>query len=95
MDAPGTLHHVVGQGIKERKIFKNEGDKKDLLSCGAHLCQAGFWMVYRNARCLFCELAVGRMGYAAAEVAPFLGATTLAMVRMAHSQSHPEMEKYL
>jgi REP element-mobilizing transposase RayT len=48
-----------------------------------------------RARRLFCQVAVGRMGYPAAEVARFLGVTTSAVVRAAHSESHPEIEKYL
>jgi hypothetical protein len=35
------------------------------------------------------------MGYPAVEVARFLGVTTAAAVRAAHSESHPEIEKYL
>jgi putative transposase len=46
LDAPGTLHHVIGRGIEGAKIFRNEEDKSDLLSRVAELCQAGFWMVY-------------------------------------------------
>jgi len=46
LDAPGTLHHVIGRGIEGTKIFRNEGDKRDFLSRVAELCQAGFWVVY-------------------------------------------------
>ena len=46
LDAPGTLHHVIGRGIEGTEIFRNEGDKKDFVSRVAELCQAGFWMVY-------------------------------------------------
>jgi len=95
LDAPGTLHHLIGGGIEGAKIFRNEGDKRDFLSRVAQLCQAGFWMVYGGARCLFCQVAVGRIGYPAAEVARFLGVTTSAVVRAGHSESHPEIEKYL
>jgi len=35
------------------------------------------------------------MGYPAAEVARFLGVSTSAAVRAAHSEGHPEIEKYL
>jgi len=48
-----------------------------------------------RARRLFCQVAVGRMGYPGAEVARFLGVTTSAVVRAAHSESHLEIEKYL
>ncbi len=46
LDAPGTLHHVIGRGIEGTEIFRNEGDKKDFVSRVAELCQAGFWVVY-------------------------------------------------
>jgi hypothetical protein len=95
LDAPGTLHHVIGRGIEGTKIFRNEGDKRDFLSRVAQLFQAGFSMVYAWARRLFCQVAVGRMGYPAAEVARFLGVTTSAVGRASHSESHPEIEKYL
>jgi uncharacterized protein YijF (DUF1287 family) len=48
-----------------------------------------------RARRLFCQVAVGQMGYPAAEVARFLGVTTSAVVRAAHLESLPEIEKYL
>jgi len=48
-----------------------------------------------EVRRLFCQVAVGRMGYPAAEVARFLGVTTSAVVRAAHSENHPKIEKYL
>jgi len=44
---------------------------------------------------LFCQVAVGQMGYPAAEVARFLGVTTSAVVRAAHLESLPEIEKDL
>jgi hypothetical protein len=63
LDAPGTLHHAIGRGIQRTEIFRNEGDKRDFLSRVAQLCQAGFGMVCAWARRLFCQVAVGRMGY--------------------------------
>lgn len=94
-DAPGTLHHVIGRGIAGTKIVRNEGDKRDFLSRMPQLCQAGSWIVYVWARRLFCQVGVGRMGYPAAQVARFLGVTTWAVVRATHSESLPEIEKYL
>jgi hypothetical protein len=61
----------------------------------AQLCQAGFGMVYGWARRLFCQVAVGRMGCPVTEVARFLWVTTSVVVRAEHSESHPEIEKYL
>ena len=32
LDAPGTLHHVIGRGIERGKIFRDESDRKDFLN---------------------------------------------------------------
>jgi len=48
-----------------------------------------------RARRLFCQVAVEQMGYSAAEVARFLGVTTSAVVRAAHLERLPEMERDL
>ena len=47
-----------------------------------------------RARRLFCQAAAGRMGDPAAQVARFLGVITSAVVRAAHSEGLPEIEKY-
>ena len=103
---PGTLHHVIGRGIEGSKIFRNErarfriwgrspvglGTEREWGSWGCDReCGEGR---YRVARRLFCQAAVGRMGSPAAEGARFLGATPSAVVRAAHSEGLPEMEKY-
>jgi hypothetical protein len=31
LDAPGTLHHVMGRGIEGTKIFRNKEDRTDFL----------------------------------------------------------------
>jgi hypothetical protein len=43
---------------------------------------------------LFCQAAVGAMGYPAPEMAHFLGATTSPVVRGAHLESLSEINKY-
>jgi REP element-mobilizing transposase RayT len=48
-----------------------------------------------RGRRLFCQLAVGKMGYPGAEVARFLGVTTSAVIRAAYSEELPELQKYL
>lgn len=48
-----------------------------------------------RARRLFCQLAIGRMGYPGAEVARFLGVTTSSVNRLAVSQEAPNLKKYL
>jgi len=46
LDAPGTLHHVIGRGIEGSKIFRNRGDREDFLGRLAKLCEAKAWSVY-------------------------------------------------
>ena len=40
LDAPGTLHHVIGRGIEGTKIFRSQGDREDFLDRLAKLCEA-------------------------------------------------------
>jgi putative transposase len=46
LDAPGTLHHVMGRGIEGTKIFQGDADREDFLSRLGELCQAGALSVY-------------------------------------------------
>lgn len=46
MDAPGTLHHVMGRGIERTKIFRNQKDREDFLARLAILCRDGLVVVY-------------------------------------------------
>ena len=46
LDAPGTLHHVIGRGIERNKIFRSPEDGDDFLSRLAGLCKAGALSVY-------------------------------------------------
>lgn len=46
MDAPGTLHHIMGRGIERTKIFRNKKDREDFLARLGALCQEGFLIVY-------------------------------------------------
>lgn len=46
-----------------------------------------------RVRRLFCQLAVGKMGYSGAEVARYLGVTTSAVNRLALSKELPDLEK--
>ena len=48
-----------------------------------------------KARRLFCQLAIGRMGYPGAEVARFLGVTTSSVNRLAVSEEVAPLSKYL
>ncbi|MDY0039353.1 MAG: transposase [Desulforhabdus sp.] len=38
MDAPGTLHHIMGRGIERTKIFRKQIDREDFLARLADLC---------------------------------------------------------
>jgi REP element-mobilizing transposase RayT len=46
LDAPGTLHHVMGRGIEKTKIFSYKTDRDDFLKRLAELCQAGHMIIY-------------------------------------------------
>ena len=46
LDAPGTLHHVMGRGIEATKIFRGDADREDFLSRLGELCQTGALAVY-------------------------------------------------
>jgi len=48
-----------------------------------------------RARRLFCQLAIGRMGYPGAEVARFLGVTTSSVNRLVVSEEVSDLKKYL
>jgi putative transposase len=40
LDAPGTLHHVMGRGIEGSEIFRIRKDQVDFLERFASLCKA-------------------------------------------------------
>ncbi len=46
LDAPGTLHHVIGRGIERTKIFRGHPDREDFLARVGELCQKGAWSVF-------------------------------------------------
>ncbi len=46
IDAPGTLHHVIGRGIERRKIFIDDGDRNDFVQRLSELCLNGAMDVY-------------------------------------------------
>ena len=46
MDAPGTLHHIMGRGIERTKIFRNRTDREDFVSRLAELSSNGDLIVY-------------------------------------------------
>ena len=49
LDAPGTLHHVMGHGIEKETIVREEEDQLDFLNPVSLLCQEGTWKVYAFA----------------------------------------------
>ena len=46
LDAPGTLHHVMGRGIEGAKIFRNKPDREDFVRRVADLCRGGYIIIY-------------------------------------------------
>jgi hypothetical protein len=79
---------VQDLGSLARRVGKREGVGEAELRSGVRRGKVS------QARHLFCQAAVGRMGDPAAEVARFLGVTPSAVVRAAHSEGLPEIEKY-
>ena len=72
-----------------KRIVRGEGVEESALRSGIR--KRG---VVR-ARKLFCQLAIGRMGYPGAEVARFLGVTTSSVNRLAVSEEVSDLKKYL
>jgi hypothetical protein len=87
----------MGRGIEGTKIFRNKGDRTDFLQRLVAGPARYPRLVRANSptRKLFCQLAVGKMGYPGAEVARFLGVTTCAVVRAAKTEELKEVQKYL
>jgi REP element-mobilizing transposase RayT len=46
LDAPGTLHHVMGRGIEGTNIFRKNTDREDFLSRLSDLCKGEALKVY-------------------------------------------------
>src|SRR5512146_3379281 len=46
LDAPGTLHHVMGRGIDRAAIFEGDADRDDFVRRLAELCHEGAFVVY-------------------------------------------------
>ena len=45
LDAPGTLHHVIGRGIERSEIFRNDFDRADFLNRIEDLSLEGSWII--------------------------------------------------
>lgn len=72
-----------------RAIVKGEGVDESELRSGVRKRELV------KARRLFCQLAIGRMGYPGAEVARFLGVTTSSVNRLTVSEEVANLTKYL
>lgn len=72
-----------------RAVVKGEGVDESELRSGNRKREVV------RARRLFCQLAVGRMGYPGAEVARFLGVTTSSVNRLVVSEEAPNLTPYL
>jgi hypothetical protein len=71
------------------RIIRGEGVNESELRSGMRKREVA------KARKLFCQLAIGRMGYPGAEVARFLGVTTSSVNRLAVSEEMAPLNKYL
>jgi chromosomal replication initiation ATPase DnaA len=72
-----------------KKVMKGEGIQEKELRSGSKINQVV------EARKLFCQLAVKKMGYPGAEVARFLGVTTSAVNKAANSEEVSSLKRYL
>ena len=72
-----------------KRVVRGEGIEKSALRSGVRKREVV------RARRLFCQLAIGRMGYPGAEVARFLGVTTSSVNRLAVSEEVTNLKKYL
>jgi hypothetical protein len=72
-----------------RRIIKEEGIEESELRSGMRKKRTV------KGRRMFCQLAVGKMGYPGAEVARFLGVTTSAVNRLVVSEEVSDLKKYL
>ncbi len=46
LGAAGTMHHIMGRGIEQTKVFRNETDREDFLNRLAEICEEGALIVY-------------------------------------------------
>ena len=72
-----------------KKIMDKEGIEEKELRSGVRRRRVV------RARRIFCQLAIGRMGYSGARVARFLGVTSSSVNRLAASEEAPNMTKYI
>ena len=80
---------VLGLQDLVKRIMRGEGIEESEIRSGVRKREVV------RARRLFCQLAVGRMGYPGAEVARFLGVTTSSVNRLAISEEVANLKKYL
>jgi putative transposase len=81
-EVPG-LHDLA------KRIMRGEGVEESEFRSGVRKKEVV------RARRLFCQLAIGRMGYPGAEVARFLGVTTSSVNRLAVSEEVANLKKYI
>jgi hypothetical protein len=72
-----------------KRVVRGEGIQESELRSGIRKGEVV------RARRLFCQLAIGRMGYPGAEVARFLRVTTSSVNRLAVSEEPANLKKYL
>lgn len=72
-----------------KNIIKGAGIEESELRSGARKRKVA------RARRIFCQLAVGKMGYPGAEVARYLGVTTSSVNRLAVSEEAKDLKKYI
>jgi putative transposase len=46
LDAPGTLHHIMGRGVERNKIFISDKDREDFIARLCAVAEEGAMEVY-------------------------------------------------
>ena len=80
--------NIPDLGLLGKRIAKGEGIREDDLRSGSRRREV------IEARKLFCQLAIRKMGYCGGEVARFLGVTTSAVNKAANSEEVAAFQQY-
>jgi len=80
--------NIPDLGLLGKRIAKGEGIREDDLRSGSRRREV------IEARKLFCQLVVRKMGYCGGDVARFLGVTTSAVNKAANSKEVAALQQY-
>ena len=80
--------NIPDLGLLGKRIAKGGGISEDYLRSGSRRREV------IEARKLFCQLAISKMGYCGGDVARFLGVTTSAVNKAANSKDGAALQQY-